>query len=290
MQTPGAPPHRTLPKLPRSDSFKEVRERPCIRCGHLLTLDGGQLLYCSVCGAPQIFLSEELQQQTSLELQRYAERAAAQQSASAPDASDTVQGSDAPQDAPSLAKAGGLRRQAHLSGGRWPLAVDYALLAGGVALGLDLLGLAFGPVWVFALLWAAGAPVLTVGFFHARAPNGWLRPGFAARLGLLTALLVALGCGVVVTLNLLLSRFVLKNGIVDTAIAAAVSQMRATTEAQSGPGAAPLLHLLGIPEFRVGFLLWVGAVTVAMYLIVAVASAGIAGLLLSRRPTRGHPA
>ena len=44
-----------------------------------------------------------------------------------------------------------------------------------------------------------------------------------------------------------------------------------------------MLRLLGIPEFRVGLLLWMGTVSGGLYLLLSTATAGLAGLLLGRR-------
>ena len=263
-----------MPKPPRSDSFKEVTERPCLRCQHPLTLEGGHLVYCGFCGAPQIFLSEELQEQTALEVQRYSERATAAQEP-APDSAG-IEGM-------SPAQRRSLRREHRARQGRWPLAVEYALLSSGIALGLDLAGLLFAPLLLLAWLWIFSAPTLTVGFYNTRVRGSQLTAGFAARLGLLTGLLVSVSCTVAFTLNLLLARFVLKNGTVDTQIADTVAQIRANAQAQYGAASQPMLHLLGVPEFRVGFLLWMGAVAAGLYLLLSTATAGVAGLLLRRR-------
>ena len=251
-----------------------MNERPCIRCHHPLPVEGGQLVYCSACGAPQVFLSEELQEEAALQVKQYSERTAAavQPEPDASPAEDTT---------PSQRRR--LRREQRAAASRWPLAVEYALLSGGIALGLDIAGLLVAPVLLLAWLWAVSAPILTVGFYNTRSRTSRLTAGFAARLGLLTGLLVAAVCALAVVVDLLWSRFVLKNGLVDTQVAAAMAQVRGSMQAQSGAAAAPVLHLLGIPEFRVGFLLWVGAVSAAMYLVVATSTAGIAGLLLSRR-------
>ena len=263
-----------MPKPPRSDSFKEVTERLCIRCHHPLTLEGGQLTFCTVCGAPQIFLSEELQEQTALEVQRYSERATV--AAVAPPQPADTEGMPA-------RERRSLLREHRARQGRWPVAVEYALLSSGIAFGLDLAGLAFAPLLLLAWLWIFSAPTLTVGFYNTRVRAGQVTAGFAARLGLLTGLLVAAGCAIVFTLSLLLARYALKNGSVDAQIAEAMAQIRANAQSQYGSAAAPMLHLLGIPEFRVGFLLWMGAVSAGLYLVLSMATAGLAGLLLGRR-------
>ena len=265
---------RRLPKPPRSDSFKEVTERPCLRCHQSLTLEGGQLVYCSYCGAPQIFLSEELQEQAATEVQQYQDRATA---ASAP-AVEAVDLTGLP-----AAERWKVRREMRARRGQWPLAIEYALLSGAIALGLNLAALLFSPLLLLAWLWVVSAPILTVGFYHARRRAGQLTAGFAARLGLLTGLLIFVGCVIVFALGLVVARFALHNITIDGQIADAVAQIRANAQAQYGNAAEPMLRLLGIPEFRVGFLLWMLTVTAAIYLLISTAAAGVMGLVLGRR-------
>ena len=214
-------------------------------------------------------------EQAALETQRYSERGT--------EAAESATTEDLLPDGTPAAGKEGRSHGLHTDGAQWRLAVGYALLSSGIALGLDLAGMVFGPVLFLAWLWIVSAPILTVGFYHARARAGRLTAGFAARLGLLTGLLVSAGCALVFSLGLLLARYALHTNGVDTQIADAVAQVRANAQAQYGSAAQPMLRLLGIPEFRVGFLLWMGAVTAGLYLLVSAATAGLAGLLLSRR-------
>ena len=231
-------------------------------------------MFCSYCGAPQIFLSEELQEQAAQEVRQYSERATV---AAAP--------AEVPENTEGLSTAERrrLRVERRAREGRWPLAVEYALLSSGIALGLDFAGIAFAPFLLLAWLWAISAPILTVGFYNTRTRAAKLSPGFAARLGLLTGLLVAVSAAIVVTLSLVLTRYVLKNGALDAEIASAVTQVKANAQTQYGGASAPMLHLLGIPEFRVGFMLWMAAITAGVYLLISVVTAGLAGVLLGRR-------
>ncbi len=285
-----------LPNVPGSDSFKGVTERPCLRCHHPLTLDAGQLTYCSVCGAPQIFLSEELQQQAAEVIRSYGERT----TAGAAEETEPETGG---------LPVGRLRRARGRGANRWPMAVEYALLSSGIALALGVGALLFAPLLLLDWIWIVSAPILTVSFYNTRsqlrrpvespaAPEPEaefgsqlrtqakaLSAGFAARLGLLTGLLILVSSAAVFTLGAVLARFALHSHEIDTELAAAFAQVRTTTQAQYGDAAAPILHMLGVPEFRVGFLLWMVTVTSALYLLLAAVTAGFAGLLLSRRRT-----
>ncbi len=250
-----------------------MTERPCIRCHNPLTLEGGQLTYCGVCGAAQIFLSEELQQQAADEARRYREQASA---AAAVDEAEPAAGS-----APFAA----LQRARGRASNRWPVAVEYALLSSGVALALAVGAALFAPLLLVDWLWVVSAPMLTVGFYHNRAKAKALTTGFAARLGLLTGLLVAANSAAVLVAGMVLARFAFHSHEVDRELETAFAQVRTATVTQYGQAAAPVLHLMGIPEFRVGFLLWMVTVTAALYLLLSAVTAGLAGLLLSRRRT-----
>ena len=291
-----------MPNLPGSDSFKGVTERPCLRCQMPLTLEPGQLTYCSACGAPQIFLSEELQEQAAEGTRNYTERVAA--------------AAEDPEPETGAVPAGRLRRARSRGVNRWAMAVEYAALSSGIAAALGVGALVFPSLLLLDWIWMVSAPILTVSFYNTRraatqstvrnrAANEMGTPlgaslethlgtplrglpeaisvGFAARLGLLTGLLVLASSAAVFTLGMVLARFALGSHGIDTELAAAFAQVRTTTQAQYGPAAAPIIRLLGIPEFRVGFLLWMVAVSSALYLLLAGVSAGATGLLLSRR-------
>ncbi len=270
-----------------------IDERPCSRCQHLVPLERGHLVYCSNCGAPQVFLSEELQGQIALEAKRYAERGA-EANGTGPDgfskereaengtvtlhaAADTTVAST------NRSRLAALRRGLGAGEGRWPLAVESALLSSGIALGLSLGGLLFAPLLLLAWLWIVSAPILAVSFYNSRAHRAKVSPSFAARLGLLTGVLVGVSCAAVLVLSLVLGRYVLHNAVIDGQIALALAQIRTNAQTQYGSAAGPMLHLLTIPEFRAGFLLWVCAVSGALYLLLSAVSAGLTGILLSRR-------
>ena len=274
-----------------------IDERPCSRCQHLVPLERGHLVYCSNCGAPQVFLSEELQGQIALEAKRHAERGSDHEEAgpggfnsenqAAPGAfamhASAAGGMDTAAAPPSRLDT--LRRGVGAGEGRWPLAVESALLSSGIALGLSLSGLLFAPLLLLAWLWIVSAPILAVSFYNARARRARLSPGFAARLGLLTGVLVGVSCAAVLVLSLVLARYVLHNAAIDGQIVLALAQVRTNAQAQYGSAAGPMLHLLTIPEFRAGFMLWVCAVSAALYLLLSAVSAGLTGILLSRRRT-----
>ncbi len=252
-----------------------MNDRSCIRCQHPVLLEDGHLTYCSYCGAPQIFLSEELQEEIAQQAREYNERASPRAPAEP--------GGEAPS---------GPRRLAFLRPGEttqqpWSRAVQYALVSAGIALALGLCTLLFAPLGMLALIWAVSAPILTVTLFNARA-GGHVpaSSGFAAKLGLLTGILVAFSCAVVSALSLVLARFAFHAaGPLDAQLAAAFAQQRIVLLQRMGASAQPTLDMLAVPEFRVGILLSMTAISAAVYLLLSTLAAGLAGAVLGRRRT-----
>lgn len=249
-----------------------MNERLCIRCQHPVLLEDGHLSFCSFCGAPQIFLSEDLQAEIARETREYTERTTP--AAATPD---------------SPTPSGEARRSAAQQPGQplppWTEAVQYALISAAVAMALGLLTLLLPSLDILMVLWAVAAPILTVGFFSARTtslrPQG---PAFAARLGLLTGLLIASVGAVIVTLGLVLARFVShQTGPLDAQIAAVFEQQRTVLMQRFGAEAQPTISMFALPEFRVGMFLFMAAMGAAFYLFLSTVSAGLAGAVLGRR-------
>jgi hypothetical protein len=252
-----------------------VNERPCIRCQHPVLLEDGHLVYCRHCGAPQIFLSEELQSEIAQTAKDYEQRHTAETAAAA-----------APEAPPAR---WGLRRDRGRAGTAqtWSIAVHYALLSAAVALVLGLLSILLPPVGALMLLWVLGAPILTVTFFSSRtraaAPG---TSGFAARLGLLTAVLVGASCAVVFTASLLIKRYMLHDAaLFDAQLAASFAQQRELALQRLGTSVQPTLDMLNIPEFRVGLMLGGATLFGLFYLFLSTVAAGVTGLFVRRRPT-----
>ncbi len=257
-----------------------MNHRPCIRCQLPVLLEDGHLVYCSRCGAPQIFLSEELQAELAETTRVYNERGD-------PASLETTEQAASP--APTGRRWNPLRRGRLDPGGRpvepWTLGVHYALLSASIALSLGLLSLLLPPVGLLTLVWVVGAPVLTVAFFNSQtggAPQA--DSGFAARLGLLTGLLIALCCALVFTLSLVLTRFVFHDAsLLDAQLAASFAQQRTIVLARLGSEVKPTLDLFTVPEYRVGILLSVTAASAFLYLLLSAVAGGVAGVLLRRR-------
>lgn len=261
-----------------SDSLEQVNERPCIRCQHPVLLEDGHLAYCTYCGAPQIFLSEELRNELAESARAYRE------SHTLPDQVSTGTPGERKGSRWNL-----LRPKVPANGQvnvyPWTLAVHYALLSACIALALGLLSLLVPPVSALMVLWILSAPVLTVGFFHGQ--SGHLMQtdsGFGIRLGLLTGVLVTFCCAAVFTLSLVLTRYVLHDAAqLDAQLAATFAQQRTLVLARLGNEVQPTLNLLNTPEYRVGLLLSVAGTSTLLYLLLAALGGGLAGAVLRRR-------
>ncbi len=249
----------------------QVNERPCIRCQHPVLLEDGHLVYCSYCGAPQIFLSEELQAEISEEARAFQER-------NAPQAAGA--GAEGAQPAPRRWVSGASSAQQP-----WSRAVQVSLFSAAVTLGLGLLSIVFAPTSFLMFLWVVAAPILTVTLYNARTlGDASATSGFAAKIGLLTGLLVTVACAAVVTLRLVLLRFVFHSPAgIDSYLADTFAQQRVLLTQRMGASAQPTIDMFTIPEFRVGLLLTVVAASTAIYLCLSTVAAGLAGILFRRR-------
>ena len=243
-----------------------MSESPCPRCHTLLTNeDSGVLMYCTHCGAPQVLLSEELREQA-------AERADAH--IATPRDSVTA-GNFAEASLTSLDTSDPTAVD-------WTEAVRAAGLGGLIALGLGLLSMPVPPVSFLELLWALIAPIVVLGIYCSRRKQTHIRPGFGARLGLVTGLAIALAMFTVDALRLILNRFVFHRGAeIDATLATAFATIR---DAQAGQPPLPYINS-PIPEFRVGLILFGFGFSLCFYLVYAVISGAFGGLLRSRSRT-----
>lgn len=231
--------------------------RYCPRCHTTLADEqGGSLVFCFNCGAPQVTVSEEL-------------LAEAQKQRAVLD---------------SGLVGGVLGSQQEVV---WPAAVRYAALAGALAAALTLLSFALPSVSLLAWFWAIGAPVVVLGVYNAKIRPTSLRTGFGARLGLLCGLAIFFAMSAINACGLVFARFVLHNAAhIDSELAAFFIQMRTTIQQQGSPAQAPLLAWLNIPEDRLGLLLLMSAFVLVIYLGLSALGGAFAALLRSRTETK----
>jgi hypothetical protein len=244
-----------------------VTPRTCPRCHSTLhTEDANSLVFCWNCGAPQVTLSEELQDQFAQQ------KLAAEQSGGHP--------AFTPEPA------------ADPSAVLWPLVLQLAGLAGVVIFALSLITAAFPPFALVEFLWIVGAPIILLGIYCARKPLTRITTSFGAKLGLLSGLAIGIAIGVTQTIGFLLARFAFHQGAeLDANFATAFANVRAQTLANS-TGATDtaalqqIMDKLSIPEFRVGLLLAGSLLFLCLYLLYASLAGAFAGYLRSRAARR----
>jgi hypothetical protein len=242
-----------------------VIQRRCHRCQLVLHVEEeGSLTFCWNCGAPQVTLSEELQEQA---LAQRTDVAAASQT---PDATETEE-----------------ERVARIAAQPpdllmiWKAAIRIsAAVAAGVSVICVILPLQF-------LAWMA--PSLVLSIYCAKYRQTRITAAVGARVGLVCGILCGLGISVAETIQILMLRLGLHNGSdFDSTMNSMLLQAKARTAAGSGQAAADLFYnpIMGIPEFRVGFFLFLLAGGLAILLVLSTASGAFSGYMRSRAPAR----
>ena len=231
-----------------------MTERQCHRCGTDLHIESeGALTYCFHCGAPQIFLSEELQEQA-------AERLRLEQQNS------------------------GVEHALHASsrpeGVNWKQVIKLSLAVSSV---LATLSIVLPPLGLLVFAWAPVAPAVVISLYAVRARHIRLSGGTGARVGVICGTFIVLALAVLNTVLLDVLRFVLHRSDFDTGVNAFLTQVRTQAVAQSGAQAADMFNLLNVPEFRAGFFLTGFGMMAACILLLAMGGGAIAGALQKRR-------
>jgi len=234
-----------------------VIQRLCHRCQSVLHIeDEGSLIFCWNCGAPQVTLSEELQEQ-----------AVAQRS----EASGQLPNS-------------GLTREEYAATQPPDLLVVWksviritVSVAAALSVACLLLPLQF-------ISWMAPSIVMTI--YCNRHRETHITAAVGARIGLVCGILCAFGITFAETAQILILRFVFHHGAeMDATILQSLLQAKARVVAQSGQAAAdPVFNpLLNIPEFRAGFFLFLLACGIAILLVLSTASGAFSGFMRSRK-------
>jgi hypothetical protein len=238
-----------------------VTQRLCPRCHTVLHFeDDASLVFCTNCGAPQVILSEDL-------LAQAVEQATEQAAAEVPDS----------------ALSSRLNPPVGPGAVDWLGAIRCAGFAGAAAAALSLLSIPVPAISLISFFWALSAPIVVLGIYSSRFKQTKIRPGFGARLGLLSGIAVVVAGSLVNTVELLLRRFVFhKTAAVDSWQAEVFANLHTQLTEQSGPAAAPFLSFFNIPEFRVGLLIGVFALGATIYLVLSTVGGAFGGLLRSR--------
>jgi hypothetical protein len=233
-----------------------VIQRLCHRCQSVLHIeDEGTLLFCWNCGAPQVTLSEELQEQAA------AQRAEASGQLPA-----------------------GVTREEYIASQPPDLLVVWKSvirIIAAVAASLSVLCLVL-PLQFLAWM----APSIVMAIYCSRHRETRITTAVGARIGLVCGILCGFGITFTETAQILLLRFVFHRGPeIDATILQSLLQAKARVVAQSGQAAAdPVFNpLLNIPEFRAGFFLFLLLFAIVILLILSTASGAFSGFMRSRR-------
>jgi hypothetical protein len=192
--------------------IRPARAIPCVRCQADLP-DGGGMLFCPACGAPQLRVSED----------EIAAAAAALAGANVP-------------------------RSPDMRLIQWPAAIYVSLICG-VASGI-LCSLLVGELHFLLVLWTLTCAIAGVGLYSRRFPRAGMSIGIGARIGLLCGLFSAGVSTLLSSLVLVAQRFLFGQGHeIDSSMDEMVRQASATSAQFAPPGQAnPFLEMLKRPE------------------------------------------
>lgn len=228
-------------------------DRQCHRCGTDLHIESeGALTYCFHCGAPQIFLSEELQDQA-------AERLRLEQQGTPGEL--------------------GFRASTRPDGVNWKQIMKLSLSVSGV---LAALSIVLPPLGLLVFAWAPVAPSVVISLYAARARHTRFTAGTGARVGVICGIFIAASLAILNTVKFDISRFALHRSGFGVDMNAVVAQVRTQAVAQSGPEAAEILNMFNVPEFRAGYILAVFGLLAVFILLLATGGGALAGALQKR--------
>lgn len=244
-----------------------MTSRTCPRCHSTLQLeDANTLVFCSHCGAPQVTLSEELQ--------------------------DLHEQQNSPAYATGTSPAFFPDTRTEPEGVLWSLVIKLCGIAGLVLVVLMLATTAFLPASMLMMLWIVGAPIILIGIYASRRPTTRITTGFGAQFGLLTGIAIASSLGVIEIITAVLMRFVFHQGaVIDAAFNTAFNNVQnqplpANTTAADAATLQQMLQKFAIPEYRIGTMLAGFLGLFILYALYTSVAGAFAGYLRSRTTTR----
>jgi predicted RNA-binding Zn-ribbon protein involved in translation (DUF1610 family) len=242
-----------------------VIQRLCHRCHSVLHIeDEGSLIFCWNCGAAQVTLSEELQEQ-----------AATQRS----DAAASAQN-------PSGYSSGtGVRDENPANQPQDLLIIWKSVIrtAAAVAAVLSVASILLPPLELLAWM----APAIVLAIYCARHRETRITAGVGARIGLVCGILTCLGITIATAAQMLVLRFGLHKGDqFQASMDAVLAQTKTQAVAQSGAASTAFFSQFSIPEFRAGFFLAGLGLLTAVLLVLSTAGGAFSGFMRSRARVR----
>lgn len=229
----------------------------CHICGGELPAGTGETPFCPHCGAPQLRLAMDLQNQGPSDVQEDAALVAST-------------GTQAPP------------RPALID---WRLAIQCAAAVAAVG-GLLAVGSLRLPILAPAsILWVLSGSLITLGLYQNRRPAARMDARIGARIGVMVGICAAAGLAVPIAAAGVVARFGLRAmGGFDAQLAAIFDKVIQQSAAQGGgslpPGSLGLIHS---PEFRAAYVLFSCGVAAFIVLMFSAAGGAFAGLLRTRQ-------
>ena len=222
----------------------------CHRCGGVLSAGPEETLFCSHCGAPQLYLQEQ----------------------------------DRPEPLGEPSTTGALPPP-NPQQVEWKTAIRCAALVAGVAAVLSLAATRIPVLSPLSTLWILTGSMTTLALYQRQRPLAWMDAAVGARIGIMAGLVLVAFVSCAMAVAGLVARFGLHT--METFDAELAQQLHAQIEhtSQTNPIPPDILHYFYTPEFRAGMMLTGVAMMASFVLIFSTLGGAVSGMLRMRRQT-----
>ena len=227
--------------------------RFCHRCAEELPSGAAQAVFCPHCGAPQLYLPEQQQEQASILL-------------------ETATPTGAPP--PPLPRAID-----------WKAAMVCGAAVAGMAALLSVGSAGFPAVTVLNWLWILSGSMITLALYQKKRPLAAMNGRIGARIGLMTGITLVAFVGLTMAIAGLVARFVLHSMAGFDAALTEQMHLQMSHALATNPPPKEMLSFFYSPEFSAGMML-TGIAMVAIIVIVLSAISGAAGGVMRTRQAR----
>jgi hypothetical protein len=216
----------------------------CHRCGEELVSGNGAPPFCPHCGAPQIYLSE-----------------AAEADSTAAENSTGVLPPPPPQQV------------------EWRTAILCAILVALVAAALSIVSTKVPAFSFVSWLWTVSASVVALGIYQRRKPQARMDAAVGARIGVVVGLTLITSIGITMATAGLVARF----GLHNMATFDAELRSQIDKAAAANPQPAGVMRFIYSPEFRAGMMLAGFSILAGLVMLMSTVGGAVGGLLRTRR-------
>lgn len=216
----------------------------CHRCNGELVSGEGASPFCPHCGAPQIYLSE-----------------AAEADSTSGEDSTGVLPPPPPQEV------------------EWKTAILCAILVALVAAVFSVVSTKVPAFSFVSWLWTVSSSVVALGIYQRRKPQARMDAGVGARIGVVVGLTLITSIGITMAIAGLVARFGLHNmGTFDAELRSQIEKA-----ASANPQPAEMMRYIYSPEFRAGMMLAGFSILAGMVMLMSTVGGAVGGLLRTRR-------